>query len=105
MSEWVLVPVEPPEVMASAAEVECKRMDGVIDPVIHVWDAMLDARPPIPRAVWNAMVERGLTATVPLRFHADSAEMHSYMRNRERKLMEAALRAALGNPRVEGDAP
>ena len=42
---WKLVPVEPTEAMVAAASAECERMRGVIDPVIHVWDAMLPAAP------------------------------------------------------------
>lgn len=43
--KWKLVPVEPTEEMVEAAAAECFRMKGVIDPVMHVWDAMLAAAP------------------------------------------------------------
>lgn len=38
---YVLVPREPTDAMIAAAEAECRRMRGVIDPVLHVWDAMI----------------------------------------------------------------
>lgn len=48
---WRLVPVEPTDAMISAAEIECRRAAGVLDPVMHVWDAMLDAAPTQPSGV------------------------------------------------------
>jgi hypothetical protein len=42
---YKLVPIEPTEAMDAAARAECVRMSGVIDPVVHVWDAMLAAAP------------------------------------------------------------
>jgi hypothetical protein len=42
---WSLVPVEPTPEMIEAAAGECRRLAGVIDPVMHVWDAMLAAAP------------------------------------------------------------
>lgn len=71
---WKLVPVEPTEAMDKAARDECHRMSGVIDPVIHVWDAMLSAAPASPASTaepvafvrqgpggtWIEMVDIGL---------------------------------------------
>ena len=42
------VPVEPTAEMEAAARAKCHEMKGCIDPVMHVWDAMLSAAPPSP---------------------------------------------------------
>lgn len=34
---------EPTEDMDKAARDECHKMKGVIDPVVHIWDRMIDA--------------------------------------------------------------
>lgn len=34
---------EPTEEMDKAARDECHKMAGVIDPVVHVWDRMIEA--------------------------------------------------------------
>jgi hypothetical protein len=47
---WVMLPREPTEEMIAAAQAECHRMAGVIDPVMHVWDAFLAAAPAAPSA-------------------------------------------------------
>ena len=87
MSKWVLVPVQRTSEMVDAAFTEV---------LAHKrWAAELAARPPIPRAVWDAMVERLRDAVL--------SSGHSAWVSDD--AADAALRAALGQPVVEGDAP
>lgn len=70
---------------------------------------MLAARPAIPCAVWDAMVERGARAVV--RSHFDGIEVTArYVETQVERDWKAfrgvvidTLRAALGDPTVEGD--
>ena len=87
MNEWVLVPVEPTEAM----------LDREYSPISD-WKKMVDARPPIPRAVWDAMVERSAEASDYYWRYIDYRPIY-------RRDADTALRAALGNPVVQGDAP
>jgi len=76
MSEWVLVPLDPTEAMLDRGASE----EG--------WKRMLAARPPIPHDVWEAMWKRAYVAL---------------WTDGEYNGVDAALRAALGNPMVEED--
>ena len=103
MSEWVLAPVKPTEAMSYATG-----SGHAYDPSDD-WTDMLAARPAIPRAVWDAMVERGARAVV--RSHFDGIEVTArYVETQVDRdwrafcgVVNDTLRAALGNPRVEGD--
>lgn len=90
MSEWVLVPVKPTEEML--AKSSRPYYDDIED-----WDDMVAARPPIPLDVWDAMVERGARVLLDR-----NGEWLNNMLG-ARLDADAALRAALGNPVVEGD--
>lgn len=90
MSEWVLVPGEIVDAMFDAG------FDG--SDHLESWRNMLAARPPIPRSVWAAMVERGARANKESMFGKNAPIWDD-----DRAEMNEALRAALGNPRVEGD--
>ena len=60
MSEWVLVPVEPTVEMCEALHTAMFQdpFDGQTLPMLGAGlDAALVARPPIPRAVWDAMMQ------------------------------------------------
>lgn len=98
MSEWVLVPPKLTDAMSYSTA-----SSAAYDPS-EDWIAMLAARPPIPRDVWNAMVERGARGVLEAELwpgaykKAPEAEQ-----NYARYKAEAALRAALGDPVVEGD--
>ena len=82
MSKWVLVPVEPTDAMSYVIAA------GHAYDASDDWEEMLAARPPIPRSVWDAMVERAYVAL---------------WTNGKYNGIADALRAALGNPMVEGD--
>jgi len=92
--EWVLVPVDATEAMLEAASIG-SRNEGQDAELITDWDSMLAARPAIPRSVWDAMVERGA---------ARVEDRHPYGKNiLSTDDADNFLRAALGNPKVEGD--
>ena len=95
MSEWVLVPVEPTEEM----------LDREYSPISD-WGKMVEARPPTPRSVWDAMVERG--ARESWNKFADyrgdwDLDVKDDTKVIARHEWEVGFRAALGNPKVEGD--
>lgn len=101
MSEWVLVPETITDDMFDAG------FDG--SDHLESWRNTISARPTIPRAVWDAMVERGARAVV--RSHFDGIEVTArYVETQVDRdwrafcgVVNDTLRAALGNPRVEGD--
>jgi len=91
MSEWVLVPSEVDDEtcediwnVAYGEWAEFGSMDKDAGRAAIV--AMLAARPPIPRTVWDAMVERAYAAL---------------WTDGKYNGVDAALRAALGNPTIE----
>ena len=97
MSEWVLVPVEATTEMAQKATQVVPTWDDTISATKYA--AMLAARPPVPRSVWDAMVERGIQPIAAILCGQDS-RCHATVCHCE-KDTDAALRAALGNPVVE----
>lgn len=95
MSEWVMVPVDATEEM----------LDREYDP-ISSWGRMVDARPPIPRDVWNAMVERGAKESwncLSDDWDTWDISVSGYTKDFMLYKWDMGLRAALGNPKVEGD--
>ena len=93
MSEWVLVPIVGTPQMAYQGFQKCGHVG---------YSAMVAARPPIPRPVWEQMMERIFAAWYEP--HGLPAPPMSDRPLLVEKL-DAALRAALGRPLVEGDAP
>lgn len=113
MSEWVLVPSEVDDEtcediwnVAYGEWAEFGSMDKDAGRAAIV--AMLAARPPIPRTVWDAMVERGARESwnnfADYRGNWDS-DVKEETKVTARDEWEIGLRAALGNPMVEGDEP
>jgi len=93
MSEWVLVPVKQHETQYDAIS-----DSGIMwreQTSASIYAMHIAARPPIPRATWDAMGER----------LGDSLMNGGYPIFVTKKEATAALRAALGNPVVESDAP
>jgi hypothetical protein len=112
MSEWVLVP----------SEVDDETCEDIWDVAYGEWAefgsmdkdagraavvAMLALRPPIPRAVWGAMVERGARGLIlesggnpDDTMFDDKLAWRWYVPNGD-----VFLRAALGHPQVEEDEP
>jgi hypothetical protein len=93
-NEWVLVPSEfddetCEDIWTAAYDEWAEFGSADKDAGRAAIVAMLAARPSIPRAVWGAMVERGAAAGY-------------CMSNGDTDLI---LRAALGNPMIEGDTP
>jgi hypothetical protein len=95
MSKWVLVPSEFDDEtcediwnVAYGEWAEFGSMDKDAGRAAIV--AMLAARPPVPRAVWDEMVEQA---------HVALWTAGKY------NGVDTALRAALGYPQVEGDEP
>lgn len=76
--EWVLVPTIATTRMEAEGYQQNEHMG-------EAWLNMLAARPPVPRAVWDAMVERGYKAL---------------WTGSKYNGVDAALRAALNNPEV-----
>lgn len=93
--EWVLVPAEASDEMA----IVCAPYDQT---AVSFYRAMLAARPPIPRPVWDAMVERAARAAQAV-LESRWEDLDESEQGGAQRMAEAALRAALGNPHVEGD--
>ena len=95
MSEWVLVPI---------SEIEPKCVNGHDRCAEGPFDACPyceRARPPIPTAVWDAMVERAAKAICCGNLPCGGCMPSTYAK--ATRDADAALRAALGQPVVEGD--
>jgi len=102
--KWVLAPSTITDAMFDAG------FDGSNH--LESWQNQIAARPAIPRDVWDAMVERGARATFVRRNGSKTSwawdssgldDEHPGARARYLHDAETAIRAALGNPMVEGD--
>jgi hypothetical protein len=96
MSGWVLV---------KAGLCDCVR--SVPGSGVGMSGRECDCQPPIPRSVWDAMVERGARGFLTTSDGNPDEIMHDgepawrwYVPNGD-----VFLRAALGNPTIEGDTP
>jgi hypothetical protein len=91
MSEWVLV----------SQSCDCFRVQNGIG-LAGPCDG--SCSPPIPRSVWDAMVERGARGILEAETWAGAYQKAPQAeQNYACYKANAALRAALGNPKVEGD--
>ena len=98
MSEWFLVPNEQHEAQYDA--ISDTGISWRDNNSADIYKMHIEARPAIPRAVWDAMVERGARA------HKEAVLGHGVpIWDDDRAYADIALRAALGNPVVEGDGP
>lgn len=75
-----LVPVEATPDMIDVACAECHRMQGVIDPVVHVWDAMLSAAPDHTAALVALIEERHRLKVETAQKERDAVEAHADFR-------------------------
>ena len=105
MNEWVLVPAEQHEAQYDAISNSDRMWREQTSASIYAMH--IASRPPIPRAVWDAMVERGARAIYEIGRSGAMSEWPARTAQYKTTFLsdaETALRAALGNPVVEGDA-